>query len=132
MTWWQYAALGAAGGALVEVLAVFKWITYWQADRRNKDGTLKEKRPSWRKYIDVPLHSVLFVIRVLLGAGTSALFGTNGEIKGAFVAVGCGVAAPAILAQLGAIPQLASLVRGGQPSPDNPAPEAVTAAIQAE
>lgn len=132
MTWWQYAAFGAAGGALVEVLAIFKWITYWQADRRDKDGSLKAKRPNWQKYIDVPLHSVLLVIRMLLGAGTSALCGTNGEIKGAFVAVGCGVAAPVILAQLGAIPQLASLVQGGQPMLGTSVPEAGTTAIQAE
>jgi hypothetical protein len=121
MTWWEYAALGAAGGALVEVLAVFKWITSWQAGRRNKDGTLKAKRADWREYVDVPMHVWLFVLRVPLGALASALLGNTGQITGAIAALGCGIAAPVLLAQLGSIPQVANAVQGDDQLPESAA-----------
>lgn len=113
MAWWQFALLGAGGGALVEALAVFKWITIWQGDRRVSSGTIKGAPPGWRRYVDVPVHAWLLVIRAPLGAATATLFGLTGQISGAYAAVAFGFAAPAVLAQLGSVPQIANAVASG-------------------
>lgn len=112
MPWWQFALLGAGGGALVEALAVFKWITVWQADRRTPAGRVKGKPPDWRLYIDVTALGWLLSIRGALGAGAATLFGMTGQISGAYAAIAFGFAAPAILAQLGSVPQIAAAVKG--------------------
>lgn len=114
MAWWQFAVLGAAGGALVEVLAVFKWITVWQGARRIPAGGLKEELPGWQTYVDVPALAWLLAIRTPLGAGSALLFGATGQIDGAYAALAFGFAAPAILAQLGSVPQIAAAVSGSQ------------------
>lgn len=132
MAWWQFAGLGAVGGALVEVLTIFKWITRWQASRRNKDGTIKRNRPSMQRYVDVPVHMCLFALRLPLGAGAAALFGMTGQVVGAYASIAFGFAAPAVLAQLGSIPQVANAVQGGDPGPDPPAHAAVGPMSQAE
>jgi hypothetical protein len=111
MAWWQYALLGAAGGVLVEALAVFKWITIWQNNRRTRTGMIRAKPPSWRQYIDVPAAIWLLAIRTPLGAGAATLFGMTGQIRGAYAAMAFGFAAPAILAQLGSVPQIAAAIK---------------------
>jgi hypothetical protein len=112
--WWQFAMFGACGGALVEVLAVFKWLAVWQSARRTSTGRVRGKPPKLRTYIDVPVHAWLAVFRTVLGAGCAALFGAGGQINGPYVAVALGFAAPSVLAQLGSIPQVAAAIRGGE------------------
>lgn len=114
MVWWQFAVLGAAGGALVEVLAALKWLTVWQAARRTPAGNLKGKPPGWRRYVDVPTLVWLVVIRSMLGACSALLFGATGQISGAYAAIAFGFAAPSILAQLGSVPQIAAAVTNSQ------------------
>jgi hypothetical protein len=104
MSLWQYAILGAAGGALAEALSLFNWITVWQSDRRRTTGKLKAEPPSWREYVDVRVHVWLLVIRMPLGAGTALLFGAAGQISGAYAAVAFGFAAPAVLGPAGLNP----------------------------
>jgi hypothetical protein len=111
MSWWQYAILGAGGGALVEALSLFTSITVWQNARRRTTGELKEVLPSWRSYVDVPVHIWQLLTRMFLGAVAAALFGVTGQISGAFAAVAFGAAAPAVLAQLGSIPPVAGAIR---------------------
>ncbi len=115
MSLWQYAILGAGGGALVEALTLFKWISVWQNARRRTTGELEETPPSWRRYVDVAAHAWLLVIRMPLGAGAALLFGATGQISGAYAAVAFGFAAPAVLAQLGAFPQVADAVKTDKP-----------------
>jgi hypothetical protein len=55
--WWQFALLGAAGGLLVEVLAIFRWGAAWQQARRTKTGRRQAKPPKLRAYVDVPAHA---------------------------------------------------------------------------
>jgi hypothetical protein len=114
--WWQFALLGAIGGAIVEVLAVFRCTAVWQEARRNRSGTLKRSPPAWRTYVDVPAHAFMLPARAALGAGAVTLFGTTGQVTGAYGAVAFGCAAPILLAQLGSIPQIAKAVN------DIPAP----------
>lgn len=102
MAWWQCLVLGALGGVLAEVLGVLKWVTVWQSARRGTSGRLRGKPPSFRTYVDVPVHAWLLVIRMLLGAGTAWLFGVTGQVSGPYAALAFGFAAPAVLAQLGA------------------------------
>jgi|ERR671915_721061 hypothetical protein len=113
MSWWQYAILGALGGALVESLALFRWINVWKNARRTAIGTLKSSPPTWRRYVDVQAHVWLLLIRTPLGAGAAVLFGITGQISGSYAAVAFGFAAPAVLAQLGSIPQVADPIKGG-------------------
>jgi hypothetical protein len=113
----QYTLIGAAGGALVEALDLFKWITVWQGERRTKSGALKESPPSWKLYVDVPKHVWLLVIRVPLGAAAAWLFSTTDQISGAYAALGFGFAAPAILAQVGSLPGVDEALQ----DPDPPA-----------
>jgi hypothetical protein len=82
------------------------------------DETLKKDLPGWREYVDVSLHLWLLAIRMPLGAGVAALFGMTEQISGAYAAVAFGFAAPAVLAQLGGVPQVAAAVRGAGTAPE--------------
>ena len=112
MPWWQFALLGAGGGAIVEVLAVFRCVAVWQDARRNRDGTIKLVPPGLRRYVDVPAHAIMLPARVVLGIAAAVLFGVTGQVTGPYGAVAIGCAAPVLLAQLGSIPQIAKAVNG--------------------
>lgn len=112
MNWWQFGLLGAGGGLSVELLAVFRGCAQWQAARRTATGRRRAKPPALRQYLDTAAHACLAVLRGAIGATTALLFGASGQISGAYAAVALGVCAPAVLATLGAVPQVASLVAG--------------------
>jgi hypothetical protein len=116
VSWWQYAILGAVGGALVEALSLLNSVTAWQNGRRAATGELKTTLPGWKIYVDMPVQAWLLLIRAPLGAAAALLFGLTGQISGAYAAVALGFAAPAVLAQLGSIaPTLASAAVGVEP-----------------
>jgi hypothetical protein len=110
MPWWQFALLGVLGGVLVEVLEIFRWTAVWQEARRTRGGPLKRILPKWRSYVDLPAHAFMLPARAALGAAASTLFGTTGQVTGAYGAVAFGCAAPLLLAQLGLFPQIAKAV----------------------
>jgi hypothetical protein len=112
MPWWQFALLGAGGGAIVEVLAVFRCVAAWQDARQNRDGTIRLVPPVLRRYVDVPAHAIMLPARVVLGTAAAVLFGVTGQVTGPYGAVAIGCAAPVLLAQLGSIPQIAKAVNG--------------------
>jgi hypothetical protein len=112
MPWWQFALLGADGGAIVEVLAVFRCVAAWQDARRNRDDTIKLVPPVLRRYVDVPAHAIMLPARVVLGAAAAVLCGVTGQVTGPYGAVAIGCAAPVLLAQLGSIPQVEKAVNG--------------------
>lgn len=112
MPWWQFALLGASGGAIVEVLAIFRCAAEWQEARRNRDGTIKLVPARLRRYLDVPAHAIMLPARMVLGSVTAVIFGVTGQVTGPYGAVTIGCAAPALLAQLGRIPQVAKAVNG--------------------
>lgn len=110
MTWWEYALLGAAGGALVELLSVFNCLAHWQEARKTTSGRIRAKPPSVRVYLDIPAHIWMTFFRTLLGSVTALAFGASGSISGVAAAVALGFSAPSLLTQLGSIPQVADAV----------------------
>lgn len=111
MAWWQFSLLGACGGALVELLSLYQSLFAWQKARKASTGKIRKTPAKLHNYVDVPAHTWLLLIRCLLGALASGLFGVSGQITGAVAGIALGSAAPAILAQLGQIPQVRALVR---------------------
>jgi hypothetical protein len=112
MAWWQYAFLGAAGGVLVEAIALLNSVTIWQKSRRTPSGKLKAIRPGWKAYVDVLTYLWATPMRAILGAAAAVLFGSTGQISGAYAAVAFGFAAPTILAQLGSVSAVAHAALG--------------------
>lgn len=112
MPWWQFALLGASGGAIIEALAVFRCVAAWQDARRNSDGTIKLPPPELQRYVDVPAHATMLPARVALGAVAATLCGITGQVTGPYGAVAFGCAAPVLLAHFGSIPQFAKMVNG--------------------
>jgi hypothetical protein len=113
--WWQFSLLGAAGGAVVELLVVFQGMIQWQTARRTPTGRVRRNPPPLRLFLDVPAHAWVFPLRALLGAGGAALFGASGQITGVVAAVALGYAAPSVLGQLGDIRQAHARL-GGAPA----------------
>lgn len=103
--WWDFSLLGAAGGVLVEVLVVFQGMIQWQTARRTPLGRVRRNPPPLRRFLDVPAHAWICVIRALLGAGGAAVFGASGQITGVVAAVAVGYAAPTLIGQLGSVGQ---------------------------
>lgn len=112
MQWWQFALLGAGGGALVEVLSILKSLTLWQEARRTRSGRVRSSPPHLRSFLDIPAHAWMLGFRMTLGAGAAALFGATDQISGAYAAVVFGFAAPVLLARLGSIPYVANAISG--------------------
>lgn len=110
MRWWQFALLGAGGGVIVEVLSLFRWCSVWQDARRSSQGTVMDQPPSLSRYIDVPAHVGMLLLRGVLGAVTAVVFAAGGQIQGPYVAVALGFCGPALLGRLGEIPQVSSLI----------------------
>jgi len=106
MHWWQYLLLGSGGGVIVEVLEVFRWVAAWQDARRNASGTLRQKPPELRRYVDLPAHAIMLPARAALGAVAAVLFGLTHQVTGPVGALAFGCAAPVLLARLGQLPQV--------------------------
>ena len=112
MPWWQFALLGGAGGAIVELLAGFRCIALWQDARRVDGGALKSRPPKLSRYLDIQAHLIMLPLRTVLGSVAAVLFGLTGQVTGPYGVVAFGCAAPVLLAQLGSIQQVENLVKG--------------------
>lgn len=110
MPWWQFALWGAGGGGLFECLAIFNRCREWQVARRTPIGRVKANPPKLEVYLDVRAHLLIAFFRMALGAGVATLFGTSGQISGSYAAIVFGLSAPALLANLGNIPQVADAI----------------------
>lgn len=125
MPWWQFALLGAAGGVIVEVLTVFRWVRAWENSRRRPDGTVQDKPPKLTRYLDIPAHAIMLPARAGLGAVASVVFGLTGQVTGPYGALAFGCVAPVVLARLGLVPQIANAINAApespEPSADGPA-----------
>jgi hypothetical protein len=105
--------LGAAGGGTVEVLAILEYVLAWQRARRTTNRRqVRKSRPQLRKYIDLPADALVLAIRMLLGAMTTWLFAASGQISGPYAAFCLGLAAPAMLAQLGRLSKVDQVIQG--------------------
>ena len=84
MTWLEYAAWGAFGGAAVEGLQVYSAI---------RNGGKWASPSPWPFAISV-------VIRLFIGAGLAAAFGQSGQFIGPLGAIMTGISAPLLIEQL--------------------------------
>ncbi|MFE0138084.1 hypothetical protein ACFWY6_42040 [Streptomyces sp. NPDC059037] len=124
--------LGAAGGVLRGVLDAYNCVLDWQAARREHrqaPAAGQEPRPPlFRDHFDPVADTAAAVIHSGMGAGAAVLFGTTGQISGAYAAFVVGVSAPVILTQLGRIQAVSDAVTGAPTAPaPAPAPEAAGA-----
>jgi hypothetical protein len=126
--WWEFGFLGAGGGVIVEVLAIFRWVTAWQDARRDKDGLLLPIPPKLGKYVDIPAHALMLPARMALGAVAAILFGLTGQVTGPYGALAFGCAAPVLLSRLGLIPQVSKAVDGTPADQGKPQAELAAAA----
>lgn len=119
MPWWHFALLGAAGGIIVEVLEISRWVLTWQAARRGKDGHLKRRPVKLGVYVDFPAHSIVLPVRAALGAVAAIVFGLTHQVTGPYGALAFGCAAPVLLSRIGLISQVNNAI---DPPPGLPKP----------
>ncbi|MEU4659278.1 hypothetical protein AB0G32_36000 [Streptomyces sp. NPDC023723] len=121
----EYMLLGAAGGALIEAVALFSRLGEWRAARLTPSGNIRKNPPSFLGFIDLPPIMAIAVARLVLGGAAATAFGTSGQATGAFGALTVGAAAPALLQQLGQIRGIREAVT--QPAAAVPPPAPGTA-----
>ncbi|CAL9648873.1 hypothetical protein SUDANB176_06556 [Streptomyces sp. enrichment culture] len=120
--------LGAAGGALRGLLDVYVRFLDWQADRRVHRRSPPEQvgpPPRFADYFDPVGDSVAAVVHSAMGAGAAVLFGTTGQISGAYAALVVGISAPVVLTQLGRVQSVSDALTSqpvAQPATDAGAP----------
>ncbi|MGW7529056.1 hypothetical protein [Streptomyces sp. NPDC054783] len=108
--------LGAAGGLLRGLLDAYAGFSLWHAARReHRRGVAGSDTdvPVFREYVDPLADSIAAVVHSALGAGAAVLFGTTGQISGAYAALVVGMSAPLLLTQLGQLQSVSDAVRGG-------------------
>ncbi len=108
--------LGAAGGALRGLLDVYTRFLDWQSDRRahrrlppGQDG----EPPQFQQYFDPVGDPVAAVVHSGMGAGAAVLFGSTGQINGAYAAIVVGISAPVILTQLSRVQSVSDALTAG-------------------
>ncbi|MEV8315020.1 hypothetical protein AB0Q95_12660 [Streptomyces sp. NPDC059900] len=109
--------LGAAGGLLRGALDVYTRFVSWQADRRAHrqmaaSGAAHGEAPQFQVYFDPAVDTAAAVVHSVMGAGAAVLFGTTGQISGAYAALVVGLSAPMLLTQLGRIQTVNEAVTG--------------------
>ena len=101
MDWLVVTALGACGGAIVQLIDLAVSAKEWQKARREARIRRESLMPKLAVYVDVPADSLVFLTRLALGAVAGFIF--RGQIDGATAAVAVGASAPALLKQLGGL-----------------------------
>ncbi|MFH0180616.1 hypothetical protein ACIA6D_42830 [Streptomyces cacaoi] len=112
--------LGASGGLLRGLLDAYAGFSQWHAARReHRQGAAgpDAEVPVFQDYVDPVADSVAAVVHSALGAGAAVLFGTTGQISGAYAALVVGMSAPLLLTQLGQAQSVSDAVLGAAQSP---------------
>ncbi|MDX3375552.1 hypothetical protein PV390_14210 [Streptomyces sp. ME02-6991-2A] len=107
--------LGAAGGALRGLLDAYNRFLDWQSDRRayRRLPPGQENVPArFQDYFDPVADPIAAVVHSAMGAGAAVLFGTTGQVSGAYAAIVVGISAPVILTQLGRVQSISDAVNG--------------------
>ncbi|MFC8384380.1 hypothetical protein [Nocardia sp. NPDC057272] len=94
MTVLEAAAWGGVGGAMYALVNLYEFMLLHI--RRRYKWNFK-----WNQAIDFPTIAVVFGIRVAVGSAISAMLISAEQITGPLAAFGAGIAAPALLAQVG-------------------------------
>ena len=98
MDWAVAAALGMVGGGVVEVVAVWGYLTAWQ-QARHRARRQGRKLPALSRYVDPAADALVAITRLALGAAAAVIL--HSQISGTLTAIAVGASAPALLAQLG-------------------------------
>ena len=91
------AGYGAAGGLIIEAVAMWQQLYAWQ-QARHQWISGKGPRPEITEFIDFGPDLAVGVTRALLGGAAGWLLRT--EVTGAYAALAVGASAPALLASL--------------------------------
>ena len=98
MNWLIVIGLGAAGGAVVSVVAFAADVFSWQQARRAAH-LKRAELPTLRKHVDPWPDFVVLLTRLALGAIAAAVF--RSQVTTPLAAFAVGASAPALLTQLG-------------------------------
>jgi hypothetical protein len=101
MNWVTAAWLGAAGGALVQAIALYVCVGNWHEARRQCRSRRDSELPSLSRFVDLPADTAVAITRIVLGASAGAIF--HGQIIGMAAAIAVGASAPAVLQQVGQV-----------------------------
>ncbi|KJK49303.1 hypothetical protein UK23_14615 [Lentzea aerocolonigenes] len=107
-------SLGAAGGALVEAIAVFARINAWQDERQQKRDNGDAELPPLSKFVDLPVLATVALSRILLGALAGLVF--HEQLVGAAATIAVGASGPMLLKQLGSFKSVREAVQHGADS----------------
>ncbi|MEV0360625.1 hypothetical protein AB0H71_31670 [Nocardia sp. NPDC050697] len=99
MDWRIAVAAGAAGGIVVELVALLGNLTEYREGRKVARAARK-KLPHWNRYFDPGPDLAAAATRLLLGAVAGGLF--HDQVTSAVAALAVGTAAPALFTQFGA------------------------------
>jgi hypothetical protein len=108
--------LGAAGGLLRGLLDVYTQFMSWQVDRRVHRQVPTEQEgdaPQFGEYYDPVADPIATILHGAMGAGAAVLFGTTGQISGAYAALVVGMSAPMLLTQLSRVQSVSDAITGG-------------------
>ncbi|MBO1420070.1 hypothetical protein [Streptomyces sp. FH025] len=112
--------LGAAGGSLRVLVDLYNSTMEWREARRaHRQANADEPSagvPVFRDFVDLWPDLLAAAFHTALGAGAAAMFGSTGQISGAYAAIAVGISAPAVLAHLGQVQSVREAVAGA-PSP---------------
>jgi len=90
----------------------------WQTDRRGyRQAGHEGDPPRFREYFDPGVESVAALLHSGMGAGAAVLFGTTGQISGAYAAIVVGLSAPVLLTQLSRVQSIGDALTGVPPQP---------------
>jgi hypothetical protein len=101
MDWVTAVWLGGAGGALVQVIALYVYVGSWHEARKECRDRRDAELPPLSRFVDFPADTAVAVTRLVLGAAAGVIF--HGQIVGVAAAVAVGASAPAVLQQLGQV-----------------------------
>ncbi|AMW08094.1 hypothetical protein A4E84_00095 [Streptomyces qaidamensis] len=109
--------LGAAGGLLRGAVDLYTRFVSWQAVRL---ACLQagNQAPRFREYFDPSTDIVAPAVHTVMGAGAAVLFGTTGQISGAYAALVVGMSAPMLLTQLTRVQTVNEVITGDRPAPE--------------
>ena len=99
MEWFVAACLGAVGGAVVQLIALYVAVGTWQEARRQAKQNHETELPPLSRYIDPQADTAVTLTRLVLGALAGTIF--HSQIIGVAAAITVGASAPAVLQQLG-------------------------------
>jgi len=106
LSWSAALGYGAAGGLIMEAVAMWRQLQAWQLARHHAISQGKP-RPGIKNYIDPAPDIVVALTRTALGCAAGWLLRT--EVTGIYAALTVGASAPALLASLGKVTTIAEV-----------------------